>query len=118
HRAQRAAVHFAIDLLLEAARPGGEGAAATDPQRAPDGADAGAARALLLPRLLAAAAHVGAVLLRLRARTAARKIRGDHLVHDRLVEGYAERRVRELERSIPTLNFDFHRPLSRPSLFC
>src|SRR5262249_7126916 len=102
HRAQRAAVHLAVDLLLEAARARRERAAAADPERASDRADARAARALLLPRLLARAAHIGAILLRFRARAPGREIRRYDLVHERFVERDAERRVRELERAALT----------------
>src|SRR6185436_7468008 len=115
HRAHRAAVHLAVDLLLEIARTRRERPAAADPQRAADRADAGAARALLLPRLLAAAAHVGAVLLSLRSGASAGEIGRHDLMHERLVERSAERRIRELERATTAFDFYFHRSISLES---
>ncbi len=112
HRAHRAAVHLAVDLLREVARPRGEGSAAADPDRAANRAHAGTTRALLLPRLLAAAAHVGAILLGLRAGTRAGQMGRHDLMHERLVERGTERRIRELERAFTTLDFDFHRSIS------
>ena len=86
----------------------GEGAAAADPDRAADRAGARAAGALLRPRLLAAAAHFGARLLRLGAGAAGRAVRGHDLVHQRLVErapNVASETCERPPRRLTTLSF-------------
>src|SRR5690606_36518681 len=110
HGAQRAPVHLSVDLLIEIPRARRERAAAADPDRAPRRAVPSAARALLTPRLRAAAANLGARLLRLRPRAGAREIRDDHLMNERLVERRRERRVGELDRFAVTVQCDLHFP--------
>src|SRR5207237_10165221 len=60
-RDDRAALHFARQRVVVAARRGPEPRAAMAPDRMPDGADPRAARALLLPGLASAAADERAV---------------------------------------------------------
>src|SRR5690606_25844379 len=114
HRPHRGAVHLAVDLLVVAPRLRRERATAADPDRSAGRAGAGAARALLAPRLAAAAADLRAGLLRFRARARVREIRRHHLVDQRLVVRRAEAHVGELERVAVALYFDFHRSYSAP----
>src|ERR1700722_872652 len=95
HRANRAAIHFAVDLLRKIARLRGEGAAAADPDGTANRAGACRARALLAPRLLAAAAHLRSGLLRLGAGTPGRAVGVDHLEDERRVVLAAEVLVRD-----------------------
>src|SRR5581483_6787374 len=97
HRADGAAVHLAIHLLREVAGLGRESSAAAYPDRAAARAGARLAGALLGPRLLATAAHFGASLLGLGARTSGRTVGGHDLVHQRLVELLAEGGFRHLQ---------------------
>src|SRR4051812_18969430 len=98
-RAQRAQLHLARQRVVVAARLRPEHGAALAPQRVADFADAGAAGALLPPRLLARAADVGAVLRRVRALVLLRV-----LVHDRFpdqvgLDHAAEELVLEIDRA-------------------
>src|SRR5690606_10954814 len=97
HRAHRAAVHLAIDLLREIARLRSKSATAAHPNRTADRAYARLAGALLTPRFRAAAAHFGFRLLRLRARTTGRAIRSHDLVYERFVEFTRKRRIGHLD---------------------
>src|SRR6185437_5220829 len=108
HRAQRPAVHLAVHLLLEAARLGGEGLATADPDRRAVGARTRLAGAFLAPGLPAAAADLGARLLRLGAGTAGVAVGGDHLVHQRLVERLAEGRLGHLELAGSAGHLELH----------
>ena len=80
HRPQSRAVHFLVDLLVMAAGLSCKRAATAHPDRAADRSGACTARTLLSPRLGAATANCGAVLLCLGAGPRAREIRGDDLV--------------------------------------
>src|SRR6185312_4948032 len=106
--AQRAAVHLAVHLLLEAARLGGEGLAAAHPDGRPVGPGARLTGALLAPRLLAAAADFRARLLRLGAGAARIAVRSDDLVDQRLVELVSEGRLGYLELGSSTDHLELH----------
>ena len=71
-----------VELVRVVARPLGEGAAAADPVRRARRALARAARPLLRPRLLAAAAHLVPVLALVRALPHARALPRGDFVHD------------------------------------
>src|SRR5207342_3699738 len=106
-RAHGAAVHLEVDLLLEAARFGREGATAADEDRGRQGAVTRAA-ALLLLRLLGGAADFGASLLRLGA-GAPRVAESDHdLVHEVLAEIAVEDRVGDRQALAAILDGEFH----------
>src|SRR4029079_16581312 len=88
--AQRGLAGLAVDLDGVVARAGAEDDAAAGPLRGADRALAGAAGALLAPRLGAATADHAARAGRVRALAARGKL-GDHgLVHERAVERRAE----------------------------
>src|SRR6185503_16017115 len=95
--AQRGAALLAVDLEGVVARRGPEDDAAAGEVRRADRALAGAAGALLAPRLRAAAADVAARLRRGRALPAGVELRADRLVDERAVEARAERRVVEVD---------------------
>src|SRR5690606_13003068 len=97
-RAERAAIHLAVDLLVEITRTRRKRPAAANPDRAARRAVTGTARALLAPRLRTAAPHLGTGLLRLRARARSGHIGDDDLMNERLVERRRERSVGELHR--------------------
>src|SRR5690606_23366118 len=95
--ADGAPVHLPVHLLAVVARARRERDAAARPQRAARAAVARATGALLAPGLLAAAADVGAVLLRLGAGAGARHVGDQHLVHQRFVVALAEHAVGHLQ---------------------
>ncbi len=97
HAAQRGAALLAVDLEGVVARRGAEDDAAAGEVRRADRALAGAAGALLAPRLRAAATDVAARLRRGRALPAGVELRADRLVDERAVEARAERRVVEVD---------------------
>src|SRR2546430_15304269 len=80
--AERGAASLAVDLDLEAPRARWEGEAAARELRRADRARAGAAGALLAPRLGAAAGDEAATLRAARAGTARVQLRAHGLVHE------------------------------------
>ena len=88
--AQRGAALLAVDLEGVVARLRAEDDAAAGPDRRARRAGAGAAGALLAPRLGAAAADVAAGLGRRRALPARGELGAHRLVHERAVEARAE----------------------------
>ena len=93
-----AALHFARQRVVVAARRGPEDRAAMAPDRIPDGADPRAACALLLPGLASAAADERAVFRHMGAAPLGR-VRVDHRLPDhRAVHAPAEDLIAELER--------------------
>ena len=119
--AQRRAALLAVDLEGVVARRGAEDRAAADPDRRARRAGAGAAGALLAPRLGAAAADVAARLRRVRAAPARGELRAHGLVHERAVERRAEGGVVELDllRCAPrtgasAIGADLHEAVARP----
>src|SRR5262249_10714576 len=103
-RAQRAALHLLRQPVVVAARHRPEDGPALAPQRIPDLAHAGAARALLAPRLLAAAADVRAVLRLVRAAPLRRVRVHDRLPHQIAVDAPAEDIVVDLDAAdLPVL---------------
>ena len=96
-RAQRQLHHLLRGLLAVAARFGAEGHAAARPLGRPARALAGTARALLPPRLLATAAHLGPGLRALRAGPGGGQLRRHHLVQHGHVGLDAEDGVVELD---------------------
>ena len=96
--AQRGAALLAVDLEGVVARVGAEDDAAAGPDRRARRAGAGAAGALLAPRLGAAAADVAARLGRRGALAAGVELRAHGLVDERAVEARAEGDVVELDR--------------------
>src|SRR6185312_8298379 len=91
HRAQRAAIHLAVDLLREIARLRSERARTTDEDRRTIVAVAGPAAFLLL-ELLGGARHARVVQLRLGAGATGIAVRYHHLMHEILAERGAEDR--------------------------
>src|SRR5262249_37649955 len=99
-RLERRLDDLAVDLLLERARHLREGVPATLELRRADRALAGAARALLAPRLRAAARDHAAAL-RLRGAGAARvRLRANRLVDEMRLHLGAEDRIVELVRLV------------------
>jgi hypothetical protein len=89
-RPQRGAPRLAVDLDVEAARAGWEGDAAARELRRADRALAGAAGALLAPRLRAAAGHESAALRCAGALTVRVQLGAHGLVHERCLHLGAE----------------------------
>ena len=98
-RAQGQLDHLLRGLLVVLARLRAVGDATAAAVRRPDRALAGVAGALLLERLLAAAADLGAGLGALRAAAASGQLGRDDLVHQRHVGLHAEHAVVEVERA-------------------
>ena len=67
-----------------------KGHAAAAPDRRADGTGTGTTGALLAPRLLATATHVGTILLGTGTLTTTGQIGGDDLVHQGLIEFFAK----------------------------
>src|SRR3546814_6667523 len=84
-RADSTGINLGVDLRGMVERRRREGRAAATPQGRADAAGACAAGALLLPRLLAAAAYFALGELSLGARATSRHVGADHLVDQRLV---------------------------------
>src|SRR3546814_18344312 len=108
HDALPIARHRAVDLRRRVARRRREGRAAATPQGRADAAGACAAGALLLPRLLAAAAYFALGELSLGARATSRHVGADHLVDQRLVVLGAEDDVGNVQcvSAVMYLNID------------
>src|SRR5690348_15201031 len=106
HRAQRAAVHLAIDLLREVARLRRERARTTDEDRRTVIAVAGTA-ALLLLELLGGARDAGVVQLRLGTGAARVAVSHHHLMHEILAERGAEDRFGNLQ-GLSANHIQFH----------
>src|SRR5690606_10291475 len=86
-RAQTGAIHLLVDLLREVLfRRVGEHATTPTPQRGRGHAGAGAARALLAPRLLGGMLDRAAILLGAVAATGIGLVGHDDLVYQRFVE--------------------------------
>src|SRR5439155_12772791 len=79
--AERELLHLGVDFLRVVARLRAEHDAAAGPQGRADGTGAGAAGALLAPRLLAAAADFAARLGRVRALAVVGVDGDDHFLH-------------------------------------
>src|SRR3989344_4925688 len=95
------------------------GHATAFPDRRADGAVTRAARALLLPRLLAAAAYLAATLGVGRYRAGVVLHRGNDLVHERIVPGNAKDVFREFDGAcllaLCVVYVCFHKMISRGS---
>src|SRR5207237_6164212 len=91
-QAQRPLLHLLVEAQGAVARPGPGPRAPAAPDRRAVGAVPGASRALLAPRLLAAAGDLRARLRGMRAAAERREPGDDHLVHQRDVD----RRLEEL----------------------
>src|SRR5262249_27579250 len=96
-RAQRAQLHLARQRVLVAARLRAAHGAALAPQRIADLADAGAARTLLPPRLLAGAADERAVLRRMGAAALRRVLLDDGFPDEIRLDAPAEHLVVEVQ---------------------
>ena len=98
-RAQREADHLLGRALAVVARLRAVGHTTAAPVRRADRALAGAAGALLAPRLRATTADLGPGLRAVRARPGGGELRGDDLVHDRDVRLDAEQLVGHVDRA-------------------
>src|SRR6266542_477625 len=94
---QRQDLLLLVDAQRVVARVRPEDHAAAGPLRGADGPLPGPPGALLAPGLLAAAAHLGPGLGRVRARPGGGELRAHHPVHDRHVDLHAEHLVGQVD---------------------